>query len=54
VCPSLESLTVHPNVASSLQKQVHEIAEDHRTAVRNIRRYSSERLKKLLRAKHIF
>ncbi|MDQ1707889.1 MAG: ribosome recycling factor [Pyrinomonadaceae bacterium] len=36
-----------------LAKQCHEIAEDHRTAVRNIRRDSNERLKKLLKDKQI-
>jgi ribosome recycling factor len=36
-----------------LAKQVHEIAEDHRTAVRNIRRDANERLKKLLKDKQI-
>jgi ribosome recycling factor len=36
-----------------LAKQVHEIAEDHRTAVRNIRRDANERLKKLLKEKQI-
>ena len=36
-----------------LAKQIHEIAEDHRTAVRNIRRDSNERLKKMLKDKQI-
>ncbi len=36
-----------------LAKQVHEIAEDHRTAVRNIRRDANERLKKMLKEKSI-
>ena len=36
-----------------LAKQVHEIAEDHRTAARNIRRDANERLKKMLRDKQI-
>jgi ribosome recycling factor len=36
-----------------LAKQVHEIAEDHRTAVRNLRREANERLKKLLKDKTI-
>jgi ribosome recycling factor len=36
-----------------LAKQVHEIAEEHRTAVRNIRRDSNDRLKKLLKDKTI-
>jgi len=36
-----------------LAKQVHDIAEDHRTAVRNVRRDSNERLKKLLKDKVI-
>lgn len=36
-----------------LAKQVHEIAEDHRTAVRNIRRDSNDRLKKMLKDKTI-
>jgi ribosome recycling factor len=36
-----------------LAKQVHDIAEDHRTAVRNVRRDSNERLKKMLKDKLI-
>lgn len=36
-----------------LAKQCHEIAEDHRTAVRNIRRDANERLKKMLKDKLI-
>jgi ribosome recycling factor len=36
-----------------MAKQVHEIAEDHRTAVRNIRRDANERLKKMLKDKQI-
>ncbi len=36
-----------------LAKQVHEIAEDHRTAVRNVRRDANERLKKMLKDKTI-
>ena len=36
-----------------LAKQVHEIAADHRTAVRNIRRDANERLKKMLKDKTI-
>ena len=36
-----------------LAKQVHEIAEDHRTATRNIRRDANERLKKMLKEKLI-
>jgi ribosome recycling factor len=36
-----------------LVKQVHEIAEDHRTAVRNVRRDANERLKKMLKDKQI-
>src|ERR1700737_53938 len=36
-----------------MAKQVHEIAEDHRTAVRNIRRDANERLRKLLKDKTI-
>lgn len=36
-----------------LAKQVHEIAEDHRTAARNIRRLANERLKKMLKEKQI-
>lgn len=36
-----------------LAKQVHDIAEDHRTAIRNIRRDGNERLKKLLKDKAI-
>src|SRR5678816_2120470 len=36
-----------------LAKQVHDTAEDHRTATRNIRRDANERLKKLLKDKQI-
>jgi ribosome recycling factor len=36
-----------------LAKQVHEIAEDHRTAVRNVRRDANDRLKKMLKDKLI-
>jgi ribosome recycling factor len=36
-----------------LAKQVHELAEEHRTAVRNVRRDANERLKKLLKEKTI-
>lgn len=36
-----------------LAKQVHEIAEEHRTAVRNIRRDANDRMKKLLKDKAI-
>src|ERR1700754_3227480 len=36
-----------------LAKQVHDIAEDHRTAVRNVRRDDNERLKKMLKDKTI-
>jgi len=36
-----------------LAKQVHEIAEDHRTAIRNIRRDANERIKKMLKDKTI-
>lgn len=36
-----------------LAKQVHDIAEDHRTAVRIVRRDSNERLKKMLKDKVI-
>ncbi len=36
-----------------LAKQVHDIAEDHRTAVRNVRRDANEKLKKMLKDKVI-
>src|SRR5712675_2312719 len=36
-----------------LAKQVHEIAEEHRTAVRNIRRDENDKLKKMLKDKSI-
>src|SRR5213593_4946847 len=36
-----------------LAKQVHEIAEDHRTAIRNVRRDGNDRLKKMLKDKVI-
>jgi ribosome recycling factor len=36
-----------------LAKQVHEVAEEHRTAIRNVRRDSTDRLKKMLKDKLI-
>src|SRR5215211_1135769 len=36
-----------------LAKQVHDVAEDHRTAVRNVRRDGNDRLKKMLKDKLI-
>lgn len=36
-----------------LAKQVHDIAEDHRTAIRNVRRDANDRLKKMLKDKAI-
>jgi ribosome recycling factor len=36
-----------------LAKQLHDVAEDHRTAVRNVRRDGNERLKKMLKDKQI-
>lgn len=36
-----------------LAKQIHDIAEDHRTAVRNVRRDANDRLKRLLKDKTI-
>lgn len=36
-----------------LAKQLHDIAEEHRTAVRNVRRDGNERLKKMLKDKQI-
>jgi ribosome recycling factor len=36
-----------------LAKQVHEVAEEHRTAVRNVRRDANDRLKKMLKEKQI-
>ena len=36
-----------------LAKQIHDVAEDHRTAVRNVRRDANERLKKMLKDKTI-
>ena len=36
-----------------LARQVHEVAEDHRTAIRNVRRDAKERLKKMLKDKAI-
>src|SRR5437764_4695310 len=36
-----------------LAKQVHDIAEEHRTAIRNIRRDANDRLKKMLKDKAI-
>jgi ribosome recycling factor len=34
-----------------LAKQIHDVAEDHRTAARNVRRDSNDRLKKMLKDK---
>ena len=36
-----------------LAKQVHEVAEEHRTAIRNVRRDANERLKRMLKDKQI-
>ncbi len=36
-----------------LAKQVHEIAEEHRTAIRNVRRDANDKLKKMLKDKNI-
>ena len=36
-----------------LAKQVHEFAEEHRTAIRNVRRDANDRLKKMLKDKQI-
>src|SRR5205823_11284655 len=36
-----------------LAKQIHEIAEEHRTAIRNIRRDENDKLKKMLKDKAI-
>src|SRR5258708_3962685 len=36
-----------------LAKQAHEVAEDHRTAVRNVRRDANDKLKKMLKDKQI-
>jgi len=36
-----------------LAKQVHDVAEDHRTAVRNVRRDANDRLKRMLKDKTI-
>ncbi len=36
-----------------LAKQLHDVAEDHRTATRNIRRDSNDRLKRMLKDKQI-
>ena len=36
-----------------LAKQVHEIAEEHRTAIRNVRRDANDKLKKMLKDKTI-
>src|SRR5580765_5775342 len=36
-----------------LAKQIHDVAEDHRTAVRNVRRDANDRLKKMLKDKVI-
>jgi ribosome recycling factor len=36
-----------------LAKQVHEVAEEHRTAIRNVRRDANDRLRKMLKDKQI-
>jgi ribosome recycling factor len=36
-----------------LVKQVHEVAEEHRTAIRNVRRDANDRLKRMLKDKQI-
>ncbi len=36
-----------------LAKQIHDVAEDHRTAVRNVRRDANDRLKRMLKDKTI-
>jgi ribosome recycling factor len=36
-----------------LAKQIHDVAEDHRTAIRNVRRDGNDRLKKMLKDKLI-
>lgn len=36
-----------------LARQVHEVAEEHRTAIRNVRRDANDRLKKMLKDKQI-
>ncbi|HST52165.1 MAG TPA: ribosome recycling factor [Pyrinomonadaceae bacterium] len=36
-----------------LAKQVHEVAEEHRTAIRNVRRDANDRLRKMLKEKQI-
>jgi len=36
-----------------LAKQVHEVAEEHRTAIRNVRRDANDRLKRMLKDKQI-
>jgi len=36
-----------------LAKQIHDVAEEHRTAVRNVRRDANDRLKKMLKDKSI-
>ena len=36
-----------------LAKQIHEVAEEHRTAIRNVRRDSNDRLKRMLKDKLI-
>jgi ribosome recycling factor len=36
-----------------LAKQIHEIAEEHRTAIRNVRRDENDKLKKMLKDKSI-
>lgn len=36
-----------------MAKQIHEVAEEHRTAIRNVRRDANEKLKKMLKDKQI-
>lgn len=36
-----------------MAKQIHEVAEDHRTAIRNVRRDANDRLKKMMKDKTV-
>src|SRR5262247_2061224 len=58
--PSNDGRTIHIPIPplteerrKTLAKHIHKVLEEHRTAVRNIRRDGNEHLKKMLKDKHI-
>src|SRR5437588_9058446 len=53
---NLVRITIPPHTEErrkQLARQVHDIAEEHRTAIRNIRRDENDKLKKMLKDKAI-